>query len=154
MSLEPNQRQDIWKQTTAEEIYNGGNGYISQEVYKELKAGKYHILTTDVFEEVGAASEKSEKLYATKYLAISDSIAESNKVEIIELTGKRTIHESEPGNNPPNVPPKEPDEDKIDLIITPPTGTTVDYTLYIIAGVITVIILVSGIVIIKKKIIK
>ena len=154
MSLDPNQSQDIWKQTTAEEIYNGGNGYISQEVYKELKAGKYHILTTDVFEEVGAASEKSEKLYATKYLAISDSIAESNKVEIIELTGKRTIHESEPGNNPPNVPPKEPDEDKIDLIITPPTGTTVDYTLYIIAGVITFIILVSGIVIIKKKIIK
>ena len=70
------------------------------------------------------------------------------------MTGKRTSKNSVPGNYIPTNDPSEPDEDKVKLIITPPTGTTVNYNMYIIAGILTFITLLSGIVIIKKKIIK
>jgi hypothetical protein len=154
MSLDPEQSQDIWKEKTAVELYNEGNGFVTEDVYNKLLSGNYRILTTEAFKKVGTGSEKVVKLYTTRYLAISDSITEENKVEIIELTGKREIKDTIPGNNPPDIPSEEPDGDIVKLIITPPTGTTINYYIYIIAGIITFVILVTGIVIIKKKIIK
>jgi hypothetical protein len=144
----------IWEETTAEKLYI--DGHINKDVHDEIKEGDYKVFTTNQFEGLGPDEEKTIKLYTTKYLAISDIIIENNTAEIIELTGTRTAKGSILGNNIPNNPPPEPepDGDEVKLIITPPTGITVNYNIYIIATVVTFIILLAGIVIIKKKIIK
>ena len=156
IALEKELNQAIWKEKTINDLYDTETkeGLITEDVYNELKNGNYHILTTEAFEEVGAGSEKSIKLYATKALAVSDNIREENKVEILELTGKRTIKESIPGNYVPSEKASEQNEDEVALVITPPTGTTVNYILYIVAVAVTLTILVVGIVIIKKRVIK
>ena len=95
------------------------------------------------------------KLHASKALSISNHIDEANHVEIVELTGGRIIKGSIPGNYVPSLSSSmEGDTSRAELTIVPPTGSKVNYTLYIIAGIITFAILVSGIVVIKKKIIK
>ena len=154
VSVDIEENKDAWVEVKAEDLYKEGNGYISEDVYNVLKTGNYHILTTTVFEDVGAGTQETIKLYATRTLASTDSIREENKVEILELSGKRTIKESIPGNYVPTEAPNEQDESEIVMLITPPTGTTVNYTLYIIAVIATLAVLVAGIVIIKKKIIK
>ena len=157
MVLDETQNNESWEVRVVEDLYDteSNKGLINEEVYNELKAGKYHILTTNAFEDVGNGNEKTVKLYASKALAVSDSITEENHVEILELTGNRTIKESIPGNyNPAKDGPGESDNDKVELIVTPPTGTTVNYIVYVIAIMATFAIIVLGIVIIKKKIIK
>lgn len=163
MSLDPEQEslnQSNWEITkTAEDLYNSGNGFISEAAYNALTTGNYHIFITNAFENVETGNQGEVKLYTTRYLAVTDAITEANRVEIIEVSGKRAIKESIPGNHVPSEtePPgyvPEPDEDRVDLVITPPTGTTVNYVAYIIATLSTLVILVLGIVIIKKKIIK
>ena len=156
MAPDDTQNGGIWIVRTVADLYDEETqqGLVSEEVYNELKTGNYHILTTEAFEEVGVGAEKAVKLYASKVLAVSDSIDEENKVEIIELTGKRRIEDSIPGNYIPSEAPSEADAAEVDLVITPPTGTTVNYIIYIIAAMATFAILVVGIVIIKKKIVK
>ena len=154
MSLDLEQDKNIWKTISGEELYNNENALISEDVYNELKTGNYHILITDAFKDVKAGQEKSVKLHATRYLATSHSIIEDNKVEIIEVSGIRPIEGSVPGDYVPTAETSGKDEDGIELIIIPPTGTMVNYILYAIAGIATFAILVVGIVIIKKKIIK
>lgn len=156
MALDTTKNGAIWEEKTADDLYNTETkeGLVSEEVYNELKSGNYHILVSEVFEDVGSGNQKSITLYATKVLSSTDSINEDNRVEIIELTGKRTVKESIPGDyNPTNVP-DEQDSDKVKIQITQPTGTTVNYIVYIISVVATFAILVSGIVIIKKKVVK
>lgn len=152
ISLDTAQNGETWSTVKAKDLYR--DGYINEQVYKELQTGKYNILTTTAFEEVGAEETKSVKLYAAKYLAVNDKSDMDNRVEIIEITGKRTIKESIPGNYVPTEAANEQDEDKMDLLITRPTGSTTNYIPYIIATIATFVILVSGIVIIKKKVIK
>ena len=156
MSLDSEQNEaGIWVEAQADDLYNSGNGFISEEVWRELKTGNYHILITEQFNDLNIGEEKTVNLYTTKYLAVSNSIDEKNSVEIIELSGGRTIKESIPGNyNPATNGPQEPDDDMVKLQVTAPTGTTVNYLLYIIATAVTFTILVIGIVIIKKKIMK
>lgn len=153
MTIEEQQIEDeMWKKTTAKELYD--NGLISDDVYSTLQKGNYHILLTEKFEEIERGEEGTIKLYATKYLASSDIIAECNHTEVIELEGGRTIEKSIPGNYDPNDTAKtEQDDDKVDLIVTPPTGTTTNYGIYVGAAIATFAILILGIVIIKKKII-
>lgn len=154
MVLDETKNDGIWVTKEAADLYNT-EGLINEEVYKELKNKNYHILTTEAFNGVSSGEEKSVKLYASKTLAVSDTIDETNHVEIIELTGNRAIKESVPGNyNPATSSPNELDDDKVDLVVTPPTGTNVNYIIYIIAIVATFTILVLGIATIKKKIIK
>lgn len=161
MTLQLEDEQNIWRQIELSELYDETKGIalIDEEVYNELKSGNYHILATNEFEDVGIGDSKEVKLYTTKYLAVSNNIVEDNHVEILELIGKRTIKDSTPGNHIPvgseNINDDwELDEDKVRLTITPPTGTTVNYVLYIIATAVTLTILVFGITIIKKKIVK
>ena len=154
MTVDLEKTPGVWEKVTAEELYNGGNGLVSKETYDALKAGNYSILKTGEFEEVMYGSEKSVKMYTSKYLAVSDLNREDNTVEVIELSGVRTIKDSIPGNFNPDSLKSEPDTDEEDLVITPPTGTTVNYTIYIIAAMATFAILLSGIVIIKKKLVK
>ena len=147
----------VWIETTADKLYT--DGHISENIRDELNTGEYHIFYTTTFNEVEQGEEKSVKFYATKTLSVSDKTVETNRVEIIELSGGRSIKTSIPGNyiptgSPTGEPDPEPDTSVVKVVITPATGTTVNYVLYIIATVVTFVILVVGIVIIKKKIIK
>lgn len=147
----------VWEYKTAQELRN--EGLISPEVEKEL-GEDYHILVTEKFSEATPEGEEvSVKLYAIKPLAAAVDITESNRVEIIELSGGRTIKKSTPGNHVPvgkeNIEREwELDEDRVDLIITPPTGTSVNYIPYMIATIVTLLILTTGIIIIKKRLVK
>lgn len=154
MVIDETKLDESWTIKTATDLYNT-EGVINEDVYNELKSENYYILTTNAFENVTSGEEKSIKLYASKTLAVSDTIEEQNHVEVIELTGKRRIKESIPGNyNPATSNPDELDNDKVELVITPPTGTTVNYIIYIIAIAATFTILIVGTLFIKKKIIK
>ena len=143
---------NIWKETTSADLATAG--YIDDNVKNELESEKYTIFTTDAFKDVTAQDEKEVKLYASKVLSSSIDIREENDVEIIELTGKRTIKNAIPGNHNPAEAPKELDSAEAILVATAPTGLTVNYALYIIAAVATLTIIGIGILIIKKKIIK
>ena len=142
--------EGVWNLTTAQKLHE--DKLICQQTRDLLINGNYNVLTTKFEDGVRAGEEKSVKLYASKYLAMTDKTKEENIVEIIELEGTRTVKDSIPGNYEPLR--DEPDDDRFDLVITPPTGTKVNCVLYIIAGIVTSAILVVGIVIIKKKLIK
>ena len=120
------------------------------------ESGNANVLITDAFKDVGIDESGEVKLLTTKYLAVSDSTKVNNSVEIIELSGKRTIDKTTPGNYDPTrtLDVSEADDDYMDLQITPPTGSTINYIPYIIAITVTSIVLVLGIVIIKKKLVK
>jgi len=158
LNLDSTKDNDDWTITTAEDLIS--SGLIKNTVYEEIKNGDYIILKTEEFNDVPNGGKKDLNLYATKTLAISKEIDEVNHVEIIKLSGGRTIKGSIPGNYNPSLSPSalgytdENDDDKVHLIITPPTGTTTNYTAYIIAGTAMFAILIVGIIIIKKKVIK
>ena len=173
---------EVWKKETAE--YLETNEYIDENVNKALTSKgndqTYYAYTTNAFEDVEIGGEaRSEKMYVTKTLSISDSIDEINRTEVIEVSGKRPITEAIPGNYvPTDSEPteqivnngetnaeenlqvyktkyywQESDYGKAQLTIIPPTGVSVDYTIYIIAGIAMLVILTVGIIIIKKKVI-
>lgn len=62
----------------------------------------------------------------------------------------RTINSDEVGLEIPGL--HQPDDDRVRITITPPTGTTNYITMYIITAVIGLIVIVGGVIFIKKKI--
>lgn len=149
---EEKDKDGIWKQVTTDEL----SGYVEYNIIEKLKKeGEQTAFITDAFDGLNREEKtRTFKLYATKSLATTNNLVESNGAEIIEIYGVRIITSSIPGNYNPAFDDYEIDEDKVDLIITPPTGTTTNYSIYIIAAIATFAILILGIVIIKKKIIK
>ncbi len=157
ITLDSNKQTEnsAWTQITDIKGQLYDTGLISEDVYNELKTGNYIVLLTEEFKDVPLKGEKSLKLYASKYLATSLENRIENDVEIIELSGGRTITSSIPGDYVPHTSPNEQNDwDQEVLVITAPTGIAIGYEIYIIAIVITLAILVAGIVIIKKKVIK
>lgn len=154
VSIEGNSWTEIKTEEEIRKLFT--DGLISQEVCETLLKGGYHILLTEEFYELeNPGDSKTLKVYATKYLATSNSVEENNRVEIIELTGGRTIKEAIPGNyDPSKTTSNEKDEDIVKFQITAPTGATVNYILYVIAAVGMFIILVVGIIMTKKYIAK
>jgi len=145
----------VWTTITGDELK--AQGLIKEDVHTALNSGNYKIMYTTGFNSLTRGSTQEVKLYVRKALAVTDSIEEKNRVEIIEYTGGRAIKDTIPGNyNPATISryEGEADDDRVDLIITPPTGTATNYVLYALAGIATLTILAVGIVFIKKKIIK
>ncbi len=116
----------------------------------------------------------TENIIVSRQLATSsDDLTYENDVEVIRLTGRAPI-DSTPGNydpvenetydpgDPTNSPEypnggtftgeNEPDDDKVEVTITPPTGEFRQYLLYGIIGISILVIVGVGIVIIKKKV--
>ena len=142
---------EVWKETSISDLTTAG--LISPETIEGLNNGNYTILSTEAFNEIQSGEEKSIKLYTTKVLASSAEIQERNHVEIIELIGGRTIKNSIPGDyNPATATPNQQDDDNVRLIVTTPTGTTMNYMPYMIAVPVTLVIVILGIAIIKKKV--
>lgn len=164
-------------ETATDAEYLKDNGYISykkdeeQELtYETIKNRELQSIMTDTFSGVLPGETKTSVIYASKALGTQeDNTILENHVEIVKLNGKtgRTIKavkdddrtqiakEYQPGNYIPTLSGEhQQDDDRVRIVITPPTGTTNYITIYIIASIVAMIVIAGGIVLIKKKLIK
>ena len=150
-------------EATGEKTYR----LITEEVEAELEDGKYIIFMTDAFSDendslVKIGETKSIKYNVSKLLTTSDEMKYTNDVEILEYIGYtqnkdknensyNRVNDTTPGNLIPEYA-KETDEDSVRTTITPPTGVIISKTLYITTIGLGLIILVVGVLFIKRKI--
>ncbi len=122
------------------------------------KNEKLKNIQTHISQKTLEANEETKvELISSRLLSKNDEIILSNKTEIIEIDkpgGRPPI--PIPGNFDPSTnEPKEPDGDTSEeIIIIPPTGLSRDKMIYIILGISTLGILTSGIILIKKFVLK
>ena len=145
------------------------NGLLSQEAYDKIKTYN-RVLATEAFASMAPNEERTIKLKATKLLAnTSDDFSFDNEVEVNTLKGRKMEYLPDgsdpnvedkyeyvyatPGNYEPGTGPKvESDDDGVVLVITGPTGEDKNYLPYILLGISSFIILGTGIIFIKKKV--
>ena len=131
----------------------------SYNVYDGIKKG-YTIGVTEAFYNggngIGVGKSASVKIYGKRLISTSETgFSAQNHAEIIETMGIRTLTNSIPGNYNPSESggsPDEPDDDKTKLTITPPTGLADNKIFVISMTAIILVVLASGIVVIKKKV--
>lgn len=157
--------------TAIDKDYLKNNGYISEDTYKTIGDQKSQIFATKIFADVEpVGGTKTTSMYVSTVLANKeDNTTYANHVEIIELNGKiaRTIKEVsndsreqvaktyKAGNYIPELgSAHEQDDDRVRVVVSPPTGITTYTTIYIIAAVVGAIVVAGVIVLIKKKFIK
>lgn len=147
-----------WENIEADAIHIENNEQISDETWNDLKYNKYKIFKTSV--TLAREQSYEQQFSTTKMLSNNDKNVFDNNVEIIKIDGKtaRTIKEVgvekeyKPGNYLPtsnNV--EEQDDDRVRIIITPPTGI-VTYIIYIVTAVAGLALIAFGITFIKKKV--
>ena len=142
-----------WKSVTITEEQLQ-NGEFSEEVYNAIK-NYTKILETNYFDDMTPENrEKIAKLNLTRVLSNNElDFTFDNDVE--SHTGEGRIPDDTiPGNYVPSESPQEADEDDVEIIITGPTGENLQYLPYVILIISGAVILISGIIFIKKKIIK
>lgn len=170
--------------TTIDRDYLKNNGYISENTYNVIGERKLQTIATKTFANVEpAGGTKSTSMYVSTILANQeDNNLFDNHVEIIEINSKvaRTIQEVKADNREQvakaykagNYIPKlaslhtsddpaleeeglhQQDDDRVRIVVSPPTGIATYTTIYIISAVVGAIVVAGGIVLIKKKIIK
>ena len=149
------------------------NGLVSQEVVSFIESNKYKVLQSNIegaFDgkvTLGRGeSSEAVKMSVNKLLTSQSENVYDNGAEIIKIDGKtaRTIQESDegvqiekeykPGNYIPSAESEklEQDDDRVKVIITPPTGATKYIATYIVTILAGLIVIITGIVFIKKKI--
>ena len=141
-----------WVSVNQEELQEGVN--ISSEALEELQEF-VKILKTDYFADMNPENrEKVGKLQLTRILSNNElDFVFDNDIEI-NNSGGRIPDDAIPGNYNPSESPNEQDESEVPLIITGPTGENQQYIPYIILIISSAIIAITGIIFIKKKIIK
>lgn len=148
---------DKWNKLSLEdkkELFK--NGSLDENLKKYIE--KLKSIQTHISEKPLKATEETKvELISSRLLSKNDEIILSNKTEIIEIdkTGGRPPIPI-PGNfNPLTNEPREPDVDTSEeIIIIPPTGLSNNKIIYIILGISTLGILTSGIILIKKYVLK
>lgn len=153
--------KDTWKLTTIDELRTTEemkDKYISEGVYELLKDHKeeYTIAMSKSSElsNIEVGKTKSIRLYASKVLANTEEITIDNATEVIEIAGDRPILNATPGNyNPKTKSVDEQDNDDVRIAITPPTGVNMNIMTYILTVTGSLLLIIVGIIIIKKKII-
>lgn len=129
------------------------------------------ILITEQWEDkkVLPGGEEIADLRVSKTLTTTDEISLGNETEIVKLEkpgGSEILEEDDPGPGPvppkpiipgsyiPGETPKELDTDESEtVIVTPSTGANLEFVIPITIAVIALVILGTGIVLIKKKVI-
>lgn len=141
-------------------------GYLSESIEqfgqtKPAKADKSPltqiIATKALSKSLKPGESTSVNLVLSKTLAPeddSDTLNYGNITEILQYSntvGRRDM-DAIPGNQDPDEDPKEYDTDFVErVLITPPTGANKAY--YFVLGTVVLVILATGIVLIKKKVI-
>ena len=178
VKLSDQSSEDSWAEVEVKatgEIHDGDKYYliagknISTERHSNInikdtaysKAQKYSkILDTTAFSNLEPGESKTIHLVTSKKLSNKDDISLDNDVEANEYK-ERAIKDTTPGNYIPGLLREaeyedvhEADDDAVNLTITPPTGEIRNYIPYIIIGTISFIILATGVVLIKKKVLR
>ena len=150
-------------EATGEKTYR----LITEDVEKALVEGKYILFTSDSFSDpndslVPIGETKAIKYDVSKLLSASDEMKYTNDVEILEYIGYsqnkdknentyNRVNDTTPGNLIPEHA-KETDEDSVRTTITPPTGVIISNIIYITTIGIGLIVLVIGVIFIKKRV--
>ena len=127
--------------------------YFSEEAFEKIKNCKT-VLYTNKFDEIEPNNDKKITLQLSKILANNDDISLDNGVEINIVEGRK--FNFIPGNYVPGEinQVKEDDSDNAFLSVTTPTGKTDNTKEIIIMSITLLIIIGTGIIFIKKKILK
>ena len=154
-----------WNPVTVD--YLDGEGLISDDVKNVLDDGDYKMLQTvggTITLRRGFENKFTQTMSVSKLLANQDENSFDNHAEIIRIDGKtaRTVKAKDeeerqleyiPGDYMPTYSsPDQPDDDKVDIIISPPTGITSSIITYAIIALTGLIVIGITVVFIKKKI--
>ena len=150
-----------WSQCEIEELkewFEGEKQYFSEDAYNAIS--KFNqVLQTDAFADM-KIEKRSAFLEVSRVLSNkADDFIFENDMEINILTGRRTTKDGTedeytiPGNYIPSNGETGGDDDYVYLTITGPTGDNQNYIPYIVLGISAFIILGTGIVFIKKKVV-
>ena len=114
----------------------------------------YQVLMSQTYGQIANGATKTTTSYATVVTNAEDT-QYLNCIEILEYTGGKRIQNTTPGNyNPNDFQNVEEDSANINLMLNAPTGRDINYTPYIVTGIITLIIVAAGVVIIRKRLVK
>ena len=142
---------------------------LAEEVYDTVSELQNVIhLKSAVFQnmEPGTRAVDSTLIVSRQLSTTADDLAYENDIEVVRLTGGKPPTTSTPGNYDPTTNQSydpgtdtyggdEPDDDEVEIVITPPTGTTdIPYMTYGIIGITVLVVIGVGIIIIKKKVLK
>lgn len=148
---EDQEDRDAWKEIKVNEnLFT--NGFLSKETYDAMK--KYDtVLTTEMFNDMKPGDNRSVKMKLSRILSTtSDDLNIGNDIEVIALKD-RTMKDSTPGNYiPAGDSTHERDDANANVIVTGPTGEDMNYVYYVIIGVLSLIILATGTILIKKMV--
>ena len=174
------EQADVWTAKTAEELAN--EGLISTPTKEQVAAigtAKYQAYQTTIYNLARGTTATPQYANASKILANTDENVYENHMEILKIDAKtaRTIKETDDsgipvikeykmGNYVPSFEKEvvnndisreevglhEQDDDRVRIVITPPTGATNYIMTYIIASLVGLIVIVTGVVFIKKKV--
>ncbi len=161
-SFETDKNGDNWKMITLEELKLDNSIVISDNVTSNKDENADEdinsriILKTDKLSEKIAPNTKNKvMLNVSKILTSTEDITLDNETETIQVskTGGSKIP-TIPGNYKPGTMELETDGSVAEtLIITPSTGGNLAFVLPVVIGIVALVILGSGIFIIKKKVI-
>lgn len=139
---------DELKDLVAETVYNNPESSIAEKT----------ILYTESLKGQKLEPTKSAEvmLNVSKILTTTDEISLDNETEIAELNKPAgSIPQSTPGNYVPGTGSTENDDNMAETtIVTPATGENQNYIMPITIGAVALVILATGVVIIKKKVIE
>ena len=139
---------DELKDLVAETVYNNPESSIAEKT----------ILYTESLKGQKLEPTKSAEvmLNVSKILTTTDEISLDNETEIAELNKPGgSIPQSTPGNYVPGTGSTENDDNMAETtIVTPATGENQNYIMPITIGAVALVILATGVVIIKKKVIE
>ena len=150
-----------WSQCEIDELkewFEGEKQYFSEDAYNAIK--KFNqVLQTDAFADM-KIEKRSTFLEVSRVLSNNaDDFIFDNDMEVNILTGRRTTKDGTedeytiPGNYIPSNGETGGDDDYVYLTVTGPTGENQNYIPYIVLGISAFIILGTGIVFIKKKVV-
>ncbi len=145
-----------WEVKTLDEIK--AEGIVAEIVYTadNTNINNKTILYTEKLKGKNLEPGKSEEvgLNVSKTLAATDEVSLDNEAEIVEITktgGSKT--ESTPGNYVPGAGNTESDDALAETtIVTPATGENKNYIVPAMIGMISLAILSTGVILIKKKV--
>ena len=140
---------------------------LAEKVYEAVKGHQNVVhLANQIFENMAPGTRVTDtSLIVSKQLSTStDDLTYENDIEIVKLKGRKT-EDSIPGNYDPTTNQSydpgtdtftedEPDDDEVEVTITPPTGESRAYWIYGIIGISILIIIGVGVVIIRKRVLK
>ena len=168
-----------WNALTKEQFYNNMNDdLVSPTIFTDNNSqiNNRIILETEKWRTASDVNYRDDRfvwpeekvitlLEVSKALTTTEEISLGNETEIIRLDkpGGSTIIKEEngstpevitPGSHVPGTTPNEPDTDEAEtVIVTPSTGANLAFVIPITVAIIALVILGTGIVLIKKKVI-